>query len=272
MIKILLLLAAMLAPASSIAQVTQSGAPNPGPSGVVGSDVAICDPSNPANCLKPNPDGSLNIDGISGGSGGGASTGSTSGPQQVQGVSGGVPVNTFTAIQPVDVDGVPFATYAITFPNVVIAAGMTDFLSIQSSSTKKVELLKVKISATSGALAVADLILVKRSTVSVGGTLVTISPAAPTDSNDIAPSATVKLYSASPTTLGTLVGNIDSMKLTLDTTTAPSNGIPAEFVPANGGKPWVLNGANGNIDVYALNWAAQATAATADVTLYFREH
>ncbi|MEJ0096159.1 MAG: hypothetical protein WDN46_22925 [Methylocella sp.] len=63
MIKILLLLAAMLAPASAFAQVVQDGAPNPVPTGIVGSNVGICDPGNPTNCIKPNADGSVTVEG-----------------------------------------------------------------------------------------------------------------------------------------------------------------------------------------------------------------
>jgi hypothetical protein len=186
----------------------------------------------------------------------------------MQGGPGAFPVNVTANPLPVDNVGAPYATYSVSVPNVAIAAGMTDIMTISGSTTKKVELLKVKISAVSGALALADLILVKRTTANAGGTLGAAIVPALNDSNDIAASATLKVYTVSPTTLGTSVGNVDSLKLTLDATTAPSNGIPAEMSPAQGGKPWVLNLGN---ESYCLNWNGQATAATANLTFIFRE-
>lgn len=49
------------------AQTVQSGNPNPTPVGIVSSNVAVCDPYNPMNCLTPSATTIANSTGSSGG-------------------------------------------------------------------------------------------------------------------------------------------------------------------------------------------------------------
>jgi hypothetical protein len=48
------------------AQTTQSGNPSPGPIGVIGANVAVCDPYNPQNCLTPAATTLVNASGTTG--------------------------------------------------------------------------------------------------------------------------------------------------------------------------------------------------------------
>lgn len=109
----------------------------------------------------------------------------------------------------VQVEPTAKATYMAAFNNATLAASCTDFLTITGSGTKTVKVLKIAIlpsETSSGAVALPEYLLIKRSTAGSGGTSSTLTNV-PLDSASAAGSATVKLFSANPT-VGTAIGTI----------------------------------------------------------------
>jgi hypothetical protein len=105
--------------------------------------------------------------------------------------------NSFTPISP---------TYSACAGSLGVAANPTDVFTITGSATKTVLIQKIKLSGTQQNAGSADFIFIRRSTANTGGTSTTIT-AGQHDSNDAAPTATVRAYTANPT-LGTAAGNI----------------------------------------------------------------
>lgn len=97
-------------------------------------------------------------------------------------------------------------TYSAIITSLAIASAATDIFTITGSASKKIKVRYVSISATATSTTVQDFQLVKRSATNTGGTSST--PAAvPHDSGDAAASATVRAYTANPTSLGAIVGS-----------------------------------------------------------------
>lgn len=125
--------------------------------------------------------------------------------------------------QPVDFNGnlfvtnVPLdgqkSTYNAT-STFVAASTATDIFTISGSSSKTIRILRVGISATQTTSSIINVNLLKRSTANSGGTSTTLT-AVPNDSNNISATATVRSYTANPASLGSSVGNIRNIKLTI---------------------------------------------------------
>lgn len=110
-------------------------------------------------------------------------------------------------------------TYSVATSGFTPAATATDFFSIVGSGTKTVRVLRITISGNATAAISEDILLIKRSTASTGGT-----PAALTvglhDSNGNAVTATVNTWTANPGVLGTTAGTFRAKRMNLGATGA----------------------------------------------------
>jgi hypothetical protein len=111
-------------------------------------------------------------------------------------------------------------TYSASTLNLVAATTATDLFTITGSATKTVIIKKIEISATQTTAAVGAIVLLKRSTANTAGTSTTLTNV-PMDSATAAATATVRAYTANPTT-GTLVGNIKTSKIFIPQTSSTS--------------------------------------------------
>ena len=111
-------------------------------------------------------------------------------------------------IQP---DATTKATYAAASSFTAPAATTTDFWQIYGSGTKTIKVLRVEAAYVgewnySGS---DKFFLIKRSTANSGGTSTTVTNV-PLDSANSAGTATVKIYTDNPSSLGTSVGQVSS--------------------------------------------------------------
>lgn len=98
------------------------------------------------------------------------------------------------------------ATYSASITALASAASATDIFTITGSSTKTVRITRLEISGQATTAAAAQVVLLVRSAANTSGTS-TSPTAVPHDSNSAAATATIKAYTANPTT-GALVGNL----------------------------------------------------------------
>jgi len=131
------------------------------------------------------------------------------------------------------------STYVATATGVASASSCTDLFTIYGSSSKTVRVNRIIISGTQTTGGVQDILVIKRSTADSSGTSSTLTNV-PLDSNNAAATATVKSYTANPTT-GTAVGTIVSRKVFVSATTATPEKLVLEFGKGLGQVP-VLRG------------------------------
>jgi hypothetical protein len=93
------------------------------------------------------------------------------------------------------------ATYAYRGADIAPATSPTDVVSLVGADGKKIRVTKIGITGKSTAAALVDLYINKRTTANAGGTFTNPTPSI-YDSADATPSATIRLYSANPTSLG----------------------------------------------------------------------
>lgn len=142
------------------------------------------------------------------------------------------------------------ATYSASVNALAPALTPTDIFTVTGSATRTVKITKIQIDATATAAAVIAVFLPKRSTANAGGTS-TAPTRVPLDSTNAAATATVLAYTANPTTLGTLVGNIRQEKLLVSTTTSSGETLLLQFGDTSG-SPIVLRG-TGEVLAFNLN-------------------
>jgi len=103
------------------------------------------------------------------------------------------------------------ATYSVGISGFTPAATPTDWWQIIGSATKTVRVTRIAVSGWATAAIAVDLLLIKRTTASTGGT-----PTAPAigvhDSNDAAATAVVNSFAANPSPLGTTGGTLRAAK------------------------------------------------------------
>jgi len=105
------------------------------------------------------------------------------------------------------------ACFSTSIATTTPASAATDFLTIYGATGKVVRILSIDISGTATALADLKVFLIKRSSTNTGGTS-SAQTAVPFDSGNTA-LATIKLYTANPTSLGTAVGTVATTNLLL---------------------------------------------------------
>lgn len=135
---------------------------------------------------------------------------------------------------------VPSITYSAVANSLGTIALGTDLITIYGSATKTVNILNIWVTGVQTTAGQVQVLLIKRSTANTGGTSAALVKV-PYDSNDAAATATVLAYSANPTTLGTIIGNIRGDRLFLPgaASTSDAQGLTWSFV---NGKQMTLRG------------------------------
>jgi hypothetical protein len=161
----------------------------------------------------------------------------------------------------VNTDGLK-ATYSYNAIDVTPVATATDVLVITGSATKTVRISQVCAGGTATAASIYDLYLYKRTTADTGGTSTAPVPAQH-DSNDPAATATIALYTANPSALGTSGTPIRAGHFTLINATTPSAGQNFScWIFGEGEEKVVLRGTSQQL---AINHAGGAVPAGANL-------
>jgi hypothetical protein len=101
----------------------------------------------------------------------------------------------------VNVEGLS-PTYSYVINDYTPTTAATDMLTICGSATKTIRVMRVQAGGDATAASIYDVYLYKRTAANTGGTATNPTPTK-RDSNDAAASATLTLYSANPSALGT---------------------------------------------------------------------
>ena len=172
---------------------------------------------------------------------------------------GSVPGQAAQAVVLIDTNGNPIqdtSTYAVTIKDITPVATATDVLQIIGSATKTISITSIRITADATAATELDFYLYKRTTANTGGTI-TNPAVVKYDSLNPTQSATVNLYSANPTTLGT--GVLVSASQFIVPPTAGNSGIPIMPLLFNFGsqtnQPVILRGTTESLTI-SLNGQA----------------
>lgn len=140
-------------------------------------------------------------------------------------------------------------TYSAGASNFAIATTPTDIWNITGSATKTIKIKRIRVTGTttSGSPISVSMTLVKRSTANTGGTRVA-SIVVAHDSTNSAGTASVGHYTANPTALGTLVGNIRAHRATFNQSGITGGDIVWDFGDINN-QPIVLRGVAEQISI-----------------------
>ena len=140
-------------------------------------------------------------------------------------------------------------TYAYRAADFSPVAAATDVLVLTGAANKVIRVTKVGVTGSATAAALVDLYVTKRTTANSGGTS-TNPTATKYDSNDSAPSATLTLYTANASSLGTGTG-LEGDIVYLPASAAPA-GEPSHwerFYGINGTKYPTLRSASESISI-----------------------
>lgn len=139
----------------------------------------------------------------------------------------------------VNIEGVK-STYFACVTALASVASATDIFTITGSSTTTIRITRIIVSASQATAALNRINLIKRSTADSGGTVFNAQMAA-ADSNNPAPGAVVKFYTANPS-LGTQVGIIDSDLLNIQLTSGTNSDVYTKDFELRGEQAVVLRG------------------------------
>ena len=174
--------------------------------------------------------------------------------------AGAIPVRTVFGSVPTS------PTYTATRADVTPAATPTDIIVLMGSATKTIMVTKFEITPTATANGFLDFYVYKRTTANTGGTFAT-DGIAKNDSLNPDPAATIKLYSANPSALGT-GAIVRGTRITLASKTP--NGIPVQqWVEAFGTgnqQPMVLRGVG---ESFCINLNGQTMPSGAEFYFSF---
>jgi len=109
-------------------------------------------------------------------------------------------------------------TYSATIADFTPATTASDMVTITGAANKVCTITNIRFTGSATAATYQGMYLIKRSSLDTGGTS-SATTITPHDSNDIAPSAVVRQYSANPT-VGTAVGTIRADHLGLPSAAA----------------------------------------------------
>lgn len=158
---------------------------------------------------------------------------------------------------PVSTDGAE-ETFAASIIGLVPAATPTDIFEIIGSATKIVKVRRLRITGNRGTSTTSDVVLLRRSTANTGGTS-TLPTIVKNDTNNAAPTAVVKAYTANPTT-GTLVGNLRADKQFLYPPGGGSSDVRDYVLTESGAQPLFLRGVAESI-AFNLNGVTMASGS-----------
>lgn len=123
-------------------------------------------------------------------------------------------------------------SYSASSTGIVPASSATDLWCITGSSTKTIKVAGIRISGTASSNTIIDAVILRRSSLNTGGTSTAVT-IVPNDSSDAASTASVRAYTANPTT-GTLVGHLRTQKISLAGGSSPNVNLnPVLFPFAN---------------------------------------
>lgn len=128
----------------------------------------------------------------------------------------------------IQVEDSSHATYRAAVVTLNAANNPTDIFTITGSATKTIRVRKIGIEGTQTTASYANVLVLKRSTANSGGTS-TLLTNVPMDSDNAAATATVRSYTANPT-LGTLIGNITTKKLVVNTASPGTGAVDNDTV------------------------------------------
>lgn len=150
------------------------------------------------------------------------------------------------------------ATFRYVAQDIAPVATATDVLTLAGSASKVIRITKILVVGKATSAAVYDLYVIKRTAANTGGTS-TSPTGVKADSNDPAQTATLKLYTANPSALGTGQA-FEANKLYLAAGTTPNaSTLPSVYYFGNrGDKAPVLRGTS---EVLAINFNGQAVPA-----------
>ena len=134
------------------------------------------------------------------------------------------------------------ATYGAAVTALNAANTATDIFTIGGSATKTIKIKHISMDGTATTGAVANILLIKRSSANTGGTS-TVATNVPYDSSDAAATATIRSYTANPTAVGTAVGTIHSEKMFISTATAVPDELKFDYTGIQAMKEITLRGA-----------------------------
>lgn len=156
------------------------------------------------------------------------------------------------------------ATYHYVAQDVTPVATATDVVVLSGSASKVIRVTKVSIVGTATAASIYDHYVIKRTTANTAGTSTTPT-AAQSDSSDPAQSATLRLYTANPSALGTGV-SVEANKTYLAAGSTPgAAALPVVYTfGTRNEKAVVLRGTSESL---AINFGGQAVPAGASLYL-----
>ena len=156
------------------------------------------------------------------------------------------------------------ASFHYVAQDVTPVATATDVVVLSGSASKVIRVTKVSIVGTATAASIYDHYVIKRTTANTGGTSTTPT-AAQADSADAAQTATLRLYTANPSALGTGV-SVEANKTYLSASATPgAAALPVVYTfGTRNDKAIVLRGTSESL---AINFNGQAVPAGASLYL-----
>ena len=154
------------------------------------------------------------------------------------------------------------ATFHYVAQDVTPVATATDVVVLSGSASKVIRVTKISIVGTATTASIYDHYVIKRTAANTGGTS-TSKTAAQSDSADSAQTATLLLYTANPSALGTGV-SVEANKTYLSASATPgAAALPIVYTfGTRNDKAIVLRGASESI---AINFGGQAVPSGASL-------
>lgn len=158
-------------------------------------------------------------------------------------------------------------TYGAAVTGISLAANPSDILMIQGSASKIIRVKSLVLNGNSATTGGYPALIVRRSTANTGGTSVVLG-GFQHDTIDPAASAVVRYYTANPTALGTVVGNLHGGRFVA----SQANNLDRLILQYSwqNDKAIVLRGVSDFLCVN-LGGAALAAATTVDIDLLWTE-
>jgi hypothetical protein len=147
----------------------------------------------------------------------------------------------FNAVWNIPVDSIKY-TYSASF-QVVNVASATDIAEICGGAGVTTRISRISVGGRATAAITADVVLASRSAANAGGTS-TAGTAVPYNSGSPAAKSTVLIYTANPSTVGTLIGNIAFVQVPLgNLTTTASTTLGLDFATRPASEPALIGAA-----------------------------
>lgn len=156
------------------------------------------------------------------------------------------------------------ATFRYVAQDITPVATATDVLVLSGSATKVIRVTKVSVVGTATAASIYDNYIIKRTAANTGGTSTSVTPAQ-SDSADAAATATLRLYTANPSALGTGIA-VEGAKTYLSAGATPgAAALPHVYTfGTRNDKAIVLRGTGESL---AFNFGGQAVPSGANLYL-----